>query len=51
MPEVHLLCYVCGNIAEHTCRMCGRPVCSKHFISKSGLCHACARGKGIGHMR
>jgi hypothetical protein len=37
------LCEVCGEAeATHTCRLCGRKVCDKHFDSKTGLCAICS---------
>jgi hypothetical protein len=41
------LCYICGDVAQHTCKLCGRAVCDKHFIPELGVCVNCARGRKI----
>jgi hypothetical protein len=41
------LCYICGDIASHVCKLCGRPVCDKHYIASLGVCVRCARGRNL----
>ncbi len=36
------LCYLCGLPAGVTCKMCGKPVCSEHYVAKLELCVKCA---------
>jgi hypothetical protein len=38
MPDINQLCHICGKMAVHTCKLCGRPVCETHFEKKSGIC-------------
>lgn len=45
--EIVGLCHICGGWAEHTCRMCGRPVCKKHYDSETGICDSCRHGKRV----
>lgn len=45
--EIVGLCHICGGRAEHTCRMCGRPVCKKHYDSETGICDSCRHGKRV----
>jgi len=36
------LCAICGRPgAMHTCRICGRNVCSEHFDIGYGVCSSC----------
>jgi hypothetical protein len=39
------LCYICGDIASYTCKLCGRPVCDKHYVASLGVCINCAKGR------
>jgi hypothetical protein len=41
------LCYICGEVASHTCKLCGRPVCEKHYIPSLGVCINCAKGRKL----
>lgn len=41
------LCYICGRLATHSCRLCGKSVCSKDYDSKTGLCANCKSGRRI----
>jgi hypothetical protein len=41
------LCYICGDVASHTCKLCGRPVCDKHYIAALGVCVNCAKGRSF----
>ena len=43
--QTRLLCFICGNPAILTCRLCGRPVCAEH--QKDGVCVVCRRGRFI----
>ena len=45
MNDVAVLCDICGRIAGHTCKNCGRRVCDKHYDAPSGWCSSCASGK------
>jgi len=40
------LCSICGKPgAMHTCRLCGRIVCSSCFDVHNGVCNNCKIGK------
>ncbi len=39
------LCNVCGKMAKHTCKLCGKSVCDKHYDEKLGLCTSCKGGR------
>jgi hypothetical protein len=41
------LCYICGDVASHTCKLCGRPVCDKHYVASLGVCVNCAKGRSF----
>ncbi|QRF73599.1 hypothetical protein Micr_00113 [Candidatus Micrarchaeum sp.] len=44
--EVTMLCDICGKrLASHTCRLCGRRVCSDDFDGKLGICKSCKLGR------
>lgn len=45
MGELHTLCYMCGKIASHVCRNCGRHVCEEHYNAKVGWCVSCVAGR------
>ena len=47
MNEMKKLCVVCGKIAEHACRLCGKIVCNDHYDKKSGLCLDHAKGRRL----
>ncbi len=47
MSDVAGLCDICGKLARHTCKLCGKRVCSTHYDSKSGLCTSCKSGRHI----
>ena len=35
-------CEICGfKPAEHTCRICGRRVCSEDYSAETGICSVC----------
>ncbi|MBN1110379.1 MAG: hypothetical protein JXA45_06440 [Methanomassiliicoccales archaeon] len=44
--EVLGLCAICSKPARHTCSMCGRVVCSEHYVKRLHLCTNCARLHG-----
>ena len=41
------LCDICGGIARHTCRLCGKRVCGDHYDKGLGLCTSCKGGRRI----
>jgi len=47
MAEVYGLCHVCGKVARHVCRICGRPACSDHYDASLGICSTCKRGRAF----
>ena len=46
MSDIVILCDVCGTgLAKHTCKLCGRRACEKHYDEKLGVCTSCKGGK------
>ena len=45
MAETRGLCHICGKIAAHACRLCGRQACDQHFDTKLGMCASCKHGR------
>jgi hypothetical protein len=41
------LCQICENeTADHSCDLCGRVVCDKHFSQSNSICTACLGESG-----
>lgn len=38
MTEVYGLCFICGRVAAHVCKLDGKQVCDLHFDPKLGIC-------------
>ncbi|MDD1772702.1 MAG: hypothetical protein LUQ09_07245 [Methanomassiliicoccales archaeon] len=40
--EVLGLCSVCSRPASHSCVMCGKALCSRHYDHESRMCQQCS---------
>lgn len=47
MAELYGLCDICGKIAKHKCKLCGKRVCDEHYDAKSGTCTTHSRGRSV----
>jgi hypothetical protein len=45
MSEMVGLCDLCGKVARHTCKLCGKKACDKHYDQKLGICTSCKGGR------
>ncbi|MFI5412263.1 MAG: hypothetical protein ACHQX1_00010 [Candidatus Micrarchaeales archaeon] len=44
MSDISTLCDICGKIAKHTCKLCGKRVCDAHYDEKNKICTSCKKG-------